>query len=459
MRRLISLTRDQAICGVALAALATLACLSPVHNDTWWHLAYGREMATRGGFGQFDTFSYTAAGRPFSNHQWLAERLMYAVWALGGLPLLTLACAALLVAGWVLCWRLTRGPLLDRLLITGSAIAAATLVWSVRPQVFTVALLPLVVTLLAHQRLWWIPGVVLLWANLHGGVMLGLLAIGAWTAVAMLYDRGNLVRLATVFGLSAAATLCTPLGAGYWSAIFASLKRSQINRLQEWQPPGWPPEHLFFWSAAAAVVVLSARRWRGLTSATDRALVATAILFLPAASRSLRNISPFMMVAGPAIGRLLFGSSVPAEQPEGRGPVVGLLLAAATAACVVFTAWASPWPRLGWVPFERADIDAISACPAPIYNTYAEGGPIIWLVPNQPVFVDSRQDPYPDGLITEATRIELGGDPSALFHRLGIQCAVLPVSSPTGPTLTARGWTVRHRSKRWVVLHQAARER
>ncbi len=455
MRRLISLTRDQAICGVALVVLATLACLSPVHNDTWWHLAYGREMAMQGGFGQVDAFSFTAAGRPFPNHQWLAERLMYALWALGGLPLLTLACAVLLVLGWVLCWRLTRGPLMDRLMITGGAIAASTLVWSIRPQVFTVALLPVVITLLTHQRVWWIPGVVLLWANLHGGVMLGLLAIATWAAVAAFDDRDHLGRLATVFGLSAAATLCTPLGTGYWPAIFASLKRSQVNRLQEWQPPGWPPEHLFFWGAALAVIVLSARRWRRLTSRADRALVATAILFLPSAANSLRNISPFMMVAAPAIARLLFRSSVPADQrPARNAAFAGLLLAAGAATSVVLTAWSSPWPRLGWVPLERADIDAIRACQGPIYNTYAAGGPIIWFVPGQPVFVDSRQDPYPDNLIADATRIEVGADPDALFRRFGIRCAVLPVSSPTGPTLAARGWPVRHQSKDWVVLQR-----
>jgi hypothetical protein len=457
MGRLISLTRDQAICGVALVGLGTLACLSPVHNDTWWHLAYGRDMAARGGFGQFDTFSYTAAGRPFPNHQWLAERLMYVLWALGGLPLLTLACALLLVFGWVLCWHLTRGPLLDRLMITGGAIAASTLVWSVRPQVFTVALLPLVITLLAHQRYWWIPGVVLLWANLHGGVMLGMLAIAVWTAVAVLYDRGNrAARLATTLGLSAAATFCTPVGAGYWPAIFASLKRSQVNRLHEWQPPGWPPEHLFFWGAAAAVVVLSARRWRRLTSTADRALVATAILFLPSATNSLRSISSFMMAAGPAIARLLFTSSVPTDQRQWRSAGVGLLLAGAAAIFLVFTAWSTPWPRLGWVPLERADIQAIRACPGPIYNTYAAGGPIIWFVPSQPVFVDSRQDPYPDGLIAEATGVELGADPGPLFRRFAIKCAVLPVSSPTGPTLEARGWSVRHKSKGWLVLQRPA---
>jgi hypothetical protein len=456
MGRLISLTRDQAICGVALVALATLACLSPVHNDTWWHLAYGREMAVRGGFGQFDAFSYTALGRPFPNHQWLAERLMYALWALGGLPLLTLACAVLLVGGWVLCWHLTRGPLLDRLLITGGAIAASTLVWSIRPQVFTVALLPLVITLLVQQRVWWIPGVVLLWANLHGGVMLALVAIALWAAVALLYDRGGCVRLATVLGLSAAATFCTPLGTGYWPAIFASLKRSQVNLLQEWQPPGWPPEHLFFWCAVVAVVVLSAQRWRGLTSTVDRALVASAILFLPAATNSLRNISPFMMVAAPAISRLLFTSQVQADRPAGRGAVAGLLLAGTAAIVVVFTAWSGPWPRLGWVPLDRADVEAIRTCPGPIYNTYAAGGPIIWLVPDHPVFVDSRQDPYQDGLIAEATSIELGGDPNPLLRRFAIQCAVLPVSSPTGPTLEARGWSVRHKSKDWVVLQRPA---
>lgn len=452
MGRLLSLTREEALAGVALAALATLACLSPVHNDTWWHLAYGRHMAEAGGFAQTDPFSFTAAGQPFPNHQWLSERVFYAVHSIGGLPLLTALCASLLTSGWLLVWRLTRGTLADRLLVTAGAVAASTLVWSIRPQVFTVALLPLVVTLLARDRVRWVPAVVLLWSNLHGGVLLGLLAIGVWAAVAAVCDRRALPPRLGCLAASAAATCVTPMGLQYWPEIARSLQRSQVNRLQEWQAPAWPPQHPFFWMAAVALVVLVATRWRRLDSAASRGLAGTALLLLLPAIRTQRNVAPFMMLAAPALTHLL-ATRRPSAADARRTAANGVVLAGAVAcaALLVSDAWRMPWPRLQWTPIPAAAAAAIGACPGPLYNAYGDGGPIIWFVPGQRVFLDSRQDQFPPGLVQEATAIENGADSGALFARYGIRCAALPASSPTMAARLAEGWRVTYRDRSWVV--------
>lgn len=452
MGRLLSLTRDEAVAGLALAVVATLACLSPVHNDTWWHLAYGRHMAEAGGFAQTDPFSFTAVGHPFPNHQWLSERVFFAVHSVGGLPLLTGVCAGLLTAAWAFAWRLTRGPLTDRLLVTGVCVAASTLVWSIRPQVFTVVLLPLVLTLLVRGRLWWIPPVVLVWANLHGGVLLGLLAIGVWTTLAAIGDRARLPPLLACLGASVAATLVTPLGLQYWAEILRSLLRSQVNRLQEWAPPAWPPQHLFFWGAAALLLVLAARRWRRLADPADRGLVVSALLFLVSATRSLRNIAPFMMLAAPALTRLMHRGTQ-ASAP-GRSLWHGLIVTAAAGAgvAVVAAAWSTPWTRLGWRPMSPAVASAIQSCEGPLLNTYADGGPIIWFVPGRPVLVDSRQDQYPTALIHAVTDAENGGDPRPLVAQHGIRCAALPAGSPIVEALAADGWSTTYRDQTWAVM-------
>lgn len=454
MRRLLTLGRGETILGICVVALATLASLSPVHNDTWWHLAYGRYMAEYGGFAQVDGFSHTAFGRPFPNHQWLGERALYAAFALGGLPLVTALCACLLTIAWGLSWRLAQGPLLDRLLIVSASVAASTLVWSIRPQVFSVVLLPVVVTLLVRKRLVLVPPVVLLWANLHGGVLLGLLAIGMFAATAAVYERRAAAPHALCLLASAAVTLATPLGFDYWPEIVASLQRSQINRLQEWQAPALPPHHFFFWVAAAALVTLTVAKWRSLSSETDRALAATALLLLPVAARSLRNIAPFMMLAGPALTRLLdAGAGDKNLGASGRSLTGGVAVTAAAVAAmlVVGRAWAGPWQRLEWEPVSPPAVEAIRSCPGPLYNTYADGGPIIWFVPGQKVFIDSRQDQYPGDLVQQATAVENGADPRPLFARYGIQCAVLRPTSPTLATLAADGWRLTYSDPDWVV--------
>ena len=358
---------------------------------------------------------------------------------------------------WVLCWRLSRGPWLDRLLVMSASVAASTLVWSIRPQVFTIVLLPTVVTLLVRGRMGWVPLVLLLWANLHGGVLLGLLAIGTFTAVAALYQRRGLAAHALCLAASVAATLVTPLGLNYWPEILRSLERSQVNRLQEWQAPAPPPEQFLFWVAAAALVMLAAARWRGLSSPADRAIVATSLLMLPAAARSLRNIAPFMMLAGPALTRLIDAGKRPGkEDSAGRSLAGGLAVAAAAvvALMVVGRAWTQPWQRLGWEPLSPPVADAIRTCNGPLYNTYADGGPIIWFVPGAKVFLDSRQDQFPTGLVEEATAVENGADPRPLLGRYGIRCVALPPTSPTLATLATDGWTTTYHDAVWVVMRR-----
>lgn len=447
------LTNEHTLVALAALALGIVACLSPVHNDTWWHLAYGREMAAAGGFAQVDHFSHTAPGQPFPNHQWLAERVFYSLHAAGGLPLLTGACAAVLVAGWALCWRLSRGTLLDRLAIMAGAVASSTLVWSIRPQVFTIALLPLTVTLLHRRRPLWLPAVALVWANLHGGVLLGLIAIAVWTVVAFLSREAMRWRLAAVLAASIVATLATPLNLSYWPEILASLRRSQVHRLHEWQPPPWPPDQLLFWIAGAALAVLAATRWRSIPELEDRSLIATALVLLAPATRTLRNIAPYMMVAAPALTALIARAAPPQESRPSRLGSVPVAAGAVCAVAIVGWAWVTPWQRLGWQPVSPDAAAAIRDCPGPIYNTYADGGPIIWFVPGQPVFVDSRQDHYPTGHVQLAADIENGArDPEPVFARFGIRCAAVPPLSPVASVLVSQGWLERYRDSQWVVL-------
>jgi hypothetical protein len=449
--RLPRLTSERLATLLALVCLATIACLSPAHNDTWWHLAYGREMAVSGGFADVDHFSYTGYGRPVLNHQWLAQRLFYGCWLLGGMPLLSAVCGLVITAGWILCWRLTRGPWLDRLLITGGAAAASTLIWSIRPQVFTIALLPLVINLLVGGRFTWVPLVIGAWANLHGGVLLGLAVLTVWTALTAVYAREQLFAMTATLAASIAATLVTPLTLRYWPEVFASLRRSQAHRLQEWQAPGWPPEQPLFWIGAAAVVTMALVRWGRTSSIDDRAITASAVLVLTSAVRSLRNIGPFMMLAAPAVTRLMFPRQTPTNARR-EVSAFPLIIAVGLAGSVLASAWSRPWTSLGWTPLDTADIEAVRSCAGPIYNTYENGGPLIWHVTNHRVFVDSRQDHFPPGLVAAGIAIESGESPKEIVTRYAIACAAVPPHSPTIAELETRGWRVRHRSSKVVVL-------
>jgi hypothetical protein len=118
----------------------------------------------------------------------------------------------------------------------------------------------------------------------------------------------------------------------------------------------------------------------------------------------------------------------------------------------VGTAWVTGWPRLGWRPITSAALAAVEACPGPLYNRYNEGGYLIWFAPRVPVFIDSRQDPYPLALLLEHIAVEDGAPYGPLFQRFGIRCAFLPTTSVNTKRLAADAWTTTYRDEKWAVL-------
>jgi hypothetical protein len=170
---------------------------------------------------------------------------------------------------------------------------------------------------------------------------------------------------------------------------------------------------------------------------------------------ALRNVAAFMLVATPTVIRLMQspaeGAATLHARPLRRW-IVLVGVGAATAMAAVASAWHSGRTALHWAPMARDAALAIASCPGPLYNTYAGGGPIVWFVPGRMVFLDSRQDHFPDGLVAEATAVENGADYRPLFARHSIRCAALPPSSATAAALASDGWHTRYADRQWVVM-------
>src|SRR5262245_36922621 len=68
-----------------LAALAVVVARVPILTpDVWWHLATGRTIAASG-LPATDPFSYTLTGRQWLVHEWLADRILWSLYARTGL--------------------------------------------------------------------------------------------------------------------------------------------------------------------------------------------------------------------------------------------------------------------------------------------------------------------------------------------------------------------------------------
>ena len=216
-----TILRLSALLAVAYATLAGFHTLSDF--DVWWQLASGRWMWDHGTVLRQETFSYTAAGAPWT-YPVGAEILFYWIFRQGGLALLSLltplACFAvslLLIrkGGMSRTWAL--------------AVAAPLIAWraNVRADMFTTVFAAIFLVVLwenhrgqkeTRRWLWILPPLMAIWVNLHPGFMLGL-------ALMALFTLRHPRRLLPCTALAALATLANPFGwrVYSWMGTLASL--------------------------------------------------------------------------------------------------------------------------------------------------------------------------------------------------------------------------------------------
>jgi len=329
---------------VALAGLLLVAAGQPIFtDDIWWHLALGEAYAQQGPWLEEDPLLFTAPGPP-APAAWLADLALFGLGRCGGFAGLRIAHVLTVTAILALAWSLLRrasGSRIAASLGTGvfAALAAYRLV-QLRPHLFTILAALLLYRLLiedgappSRRRLVIAVGLLALWANLHGGFLLGPVLLAA-TLVGLLLaaplrppqhrprDRARAMRLAAALGLGLLATLANPNGLDQHLAYFAAgaetpaLTRvaDEWARLDPFRLPvaNLPPSPLAWglvWgllAATPAAAVWAALRWRrragsDAKSEVDPALVAVAGASLVALLVAVRflwlGIFPLLLLA------------------------------------------------------------------------------------------------------------------------------------------------------------------
>jgi hypothetical protein len=438
-------------------ALMLAACLMPAQTDTWWQLRTGQEMWRSHHVMLHDEFSHTVAGGYWPNHEWLAQVVFYAAYSVGGLRLLTALCAAAVTLAWAIVASLTPGTRFTRLLLLGAGAVMSSPAWSLRPQVFSLALVALTLWILVRRRwLWSLPPLFLVWANLHGAVALGGIVLAAAIVASAMVNREQLRTMALVAVACLLATAATPLGFTLWREVPSSLARLHSYGVLEWQAPGLAITDAPFWIAAlATVVLLFINRARLLTSRSLALLGAAAMLFLVLTLQTRRNIPTFMLCAVPLIGTLLNQPKRQRVTARDERPMVNAITFATMAvigALFVGQAWSQPVPRLGWTPVSEDLRRAVTDCPGRLYNRYDDGGYLIWFARDKKVFMDSRQDPYPEDIVHGHIQLETSGDYKEIFARYDIGCALTTTGSPLATHLERDGWLRQSGAGSWALF-------
>ena len=447
---------------ILMVGTVIAACVTAAQGDTWWALRAGRDIWRQHTISLVDRYSYTAAGDPWPDHEWLWQAVIYPLHLIGGLPLLTLGAA--LLAGATLALSTAAGTARRTdLVVLILAIPALTASWSLRPQLVSMLCFALILWLLRERRWWWCPPLMLVWANAHGGVVYGGLALGSACLAAVLVreHRALLRPLLAVTVLGALATLLTPLGTGLWHYVLTSGGRPFEDRINEWKP-AYEGLSFFsgaFWTWVAGTVVLVAvtvlrrtTRCRLRSWPVALGLVST-LATLPLAIDARRNMAMFVVAAIP-LAIALLRPATPRTRPRDAVPFARPLLAGAGlvgAAAIAVTYLAAP-ASLGWHPISRPIERAVESCPGHVYTSYDSGAYLIWFTPQVKVFADNRQDPYSESILD----LSILGPASPYvdaFKRYDVRCAaILERNGSTLSTLTSDGWTTVARDDRWYVL-------
>ena len=430
---------------LCLSALLLLAWFTPdmSDSDAWWHLRTGQYIWQSHKLPVPDPFAYTTGmGKPaypgetdtrYFNltHEWLAQVIFYLAYALAGFPALILFRAALLTGfcaavGLIAFYRTNqfyRGA--------AAALLAATVAWrytSDRPYLLTFLFLAVVVLMLERRRcLWLLPPLFLIWANCHGGYFLGWAALGAY-CIESLWQKS---RERALWIVSAIAVLACGLNPNGFRAIpiLMAYRQSRLQSvLWEWQRTVfWPPQMFGIVLAAGALALVWARR-RGRPA--DWILL---FLFGGAAIAAVRNI----ILIG-LIGPVLIATYVPwkrvlpvaAEYLAALAVLVALAVRLASGAA--FQLGPADWryPRLA------ADFLLAHHVTAPLFNSYENGGYLIWrLWPQERVFIDGRalnESVFQDfsRMASNAAADPTGPSGEELLLRYGIEVIVMEGFEP-----------------------------
>jgi hypothetical protein len=345
-------------------------------------------------------------------------------------------------------------------------------VWAARPQIVSFFLTALFAYVLdRHKRhngrlLPWLPLIVLLWANVHGGYAIAFILMLCYVAGEganlLLAHREDpvlsgrqLLHLLLVMGLCFLVVIINPNMWQMWLYPFRTVGIGILRDfIQEWQSPdfhlAWQQPFVLLLLLTVLALTRSDRR----ADFTDLALLAVWTIW---ALLAARNIAIFAIVAVPIFVRygtaawerqledwrevewaqpLLRGAGQPMASGRTLRLLNWLLLALITIAALIKIYMPLAPGAMEEATRESLPVDAVAYVqnqrpPGPIFNSYNWGGYLIFtLWPDYLVFVDGRTDLYDDDFLHQYLSIYVADDGwQASLDEYGIQLVIVEANS------------------------------
>ncbi len=460
-------------------AVALAACVfvfdsgSIADPDIWWHLRNAEVLLQSHSVVHYDLYSFTAGGSRWINESWLGELPYYFGWqwlGIRGIYLVMLAQIELILLGvfGLACLRSKN--------VKAAFVASSLAVWlatvSFGPRTLLAGWMCLILELFllelfreGRDWLWCLVPLFVLWANLHGSWLIGLILFGVYCAAGLVqgtwgrieasrWNRQQLRKLIFVGALSVAGLFVNPYGYHlvFYPFNFAFQQKLNVGRVEEWASLDFHAVRgkIFFVVLAAIIVSALARkrRWR-----LDE--LAFLLISLYAALAYSRFLFLAAIIVTPLLAREL--DFFPAYDGKADKPWLnGILIVAITAGC----AWHLPSEE-----FLRRDTQQnypVKALPylqqlhasGRIFNDYLWGGYLIWNVRDVPVFIDSRVDIFEyNGVFADYLDALDMKNTLAILQKYDIRYVLFRRQSPLAYLLSnTQSWQIAYQDETTIIF-------
>jgi hypothetical protein len=445
-------------------------------SDTFWQIKVGQWIIDHHAVPYSDVYSFTKFGAPWISNSWLSQVLyaaVYALWGWAGPVVLTSLAAAAAMAVLV--------RLLDAYFEPAHSILITMLVlmlsWHhllARPHVLA---LPIMVAWIgamisaadrrAYPSFFLLP-LMSLWANLHGGFVLGLALIvpigleAVWSAAP---ERRIILgaRWAVFAAGAVAAACCTPYG---WNTLLAAARVLDLGQvlsiLSEWRPADFTSFSLF---EACLLGLVGFAFYRGVVLSLPR--IVLLLLLMHIALTHVRNIEAFafivpLILAKPFANRPVDVAASASGERWPRPYIPAVAIAAIAVGVWTSTASYTAHHNFAFVNWQTpaAAVDVLRQRQAKrIFNSYGFGGYLI--AGDVPAFIDGRAELYGEKFVVDYFEAVGGHRIDELLHLLEayqIDATLLVPSSPAAQILDhIPGWQRLYADNRAVIHVRADR--
>src|SRR6266702_152579 len=442
--------------------------------DIWWHMRNVQYLFQHHQFPRFDMFSFTVAGHPWINHEWLSEvpfYLAYRVFGLVGLKSLTFF---VLDAIFLLLLYLSDQESRNfKASIAACCYSTFLATVSFGPRTILFGYVYLVILLIILQRfrqlgtapLWVIPLLFCLWANTHGSWSLGLILFfliatsgrvgGSWGRVdSVRWTPAQLRKLILTGAPSLAALFINTYG---WRIVYypfdmAFKQKLNIAHVAEWVSVDFHDLRGKFVLALLLTLLVTAlvrrTRWR-------LAELGLVLFALYSGLTYVRFLFLLAIVIAPVLTRIL--EFVPQYRPKADTPLINALVI-----CLMIGSIVHYWPTSAEMQksiSEKYPTQALTYLKAhppdgPVLNFYLWGGYLAWNDRDLKVFIDSRVDIYEyAGVLKDYLDLLNLSQSKSILDKYKIRYVLFP--QPSGYSESALTYVLDHDSQ-WNVIYSDA---